>query len=100
MRGLKKTQMAGTVSTSAPAASAKGSNRPMETSPGSPPKPEPAPGPDATFSPKRIEPVTPTEKEFQLLPEKGKDKFFNVTSCSLSSEPKSASQRNGTFSTR
>src|SRR2546423_78569 len=79
--GLKKTQIAGTVLTSVPAPSVNGSKRPMETPPSSRgPKPEAAPSAGAPFSGvNRIDPVTPTENEFQVLPEKGNEKLCSVT---------------------
>ena len=81
MRGLKKTQIAGTVLTSVAAPSVNGSKRPMETPPSSRgPKPEAAPSAGAPFSGvNRIDPVTPTENEFQVLPEKGNEKLCSVT---------------------
>src|SRR5580692_11355595 len=76
IRGLKNTQIAGTVFTRFAAPSLSGSNRPIETPPSSPRGGAPNSPGALLFSPKRIEPVTPTEIEFQLLPEKGNAKFF------------------------
>src|ERR1700733_7665243 len=100
IRGLKKTQIAGTVFTRFAAPSLRGSNRPIETPPSSPRGGAPHAPAALLFSPKRIDPVTPTENDFQFLPENGNAKFFSVTSWPLSGWPKSASQFSGTFSTR
>src|SRR5580692_2403304 len=83
MRGLKKTQIDGTVFTRFAAPSLSGSNRPMETPPSSPRGGAPHSTVALLFSPNRIDPVTPTENEFQLFPEKGNAKFFSVTSRPL-----------------
>src|ERR1039458_5082703 len=71
MRGFMKTQIAGTELTSVRAASCNWSNRPMVTPPPRPPRPPPPP---AGGAPKAIDPVVPTEKESQLLPEKGNER--------------------------
>src|SRR5580698_2616073 len=80
IRGLKKTQIAGTVFSRFAAPSLSGSNRPMETPPASPRGGAPHSPAALLFSPKRIDPVTPNENEFQFVPEKGNAKFFSVTS--------------------
>src|SRR5580658_80644 len=100
IRGLKKTQIAGTVFTRFAAPSLSGSNRPIETPPSSPRGGAPHSPAALLFSPKRIDPVTPTENDCQFLPEKGNAKFFSVTSCPLNRWPNSASQVSGTVSTR
>src|SRR5437879_7871148 len=82
MRGLKKTHIAGRVLTRLAAPLVNGSKRPMETPPSSPRglKPGPAPSAGALLSGvNRIDPVTPTENEFHILPEKGNEKLCNVT---------------------
>src|SRR6266480_2934450 len=82
IRGLKKTHIAGRVLTMLAAPSVNGSKRPMETPPSSPrgPKPGPASSPGALPSGvNRIDPVTPTENEFQVLPEKGNEKLCSAT---------------------
>src|SRR5258708_18188719 len=50
--------------------------------------------------PKVMDPVMPTENEFQLLPEKGKVKFLRVASLLVIAVPKSASHFVGVVSTR
>ena len=74
MRGLKKTLIAGVVFTSFGAASCSWANRSTESPP--PPRP-PRPSVGGDWS-NVIEPVTPTEKEFQLLPENGNAKPASV----------------------
>src|SRR5262245_6964756 len=56
-----------------------------------PPRPPPRPPAPPTDSPKVIDPVRPTEKEFHVLPEKGKEKAVNVAWLSVISFPKSES---------
>src|SRR5580658_3747283 len=76
MRGLKKTQIAGTVLARFAAPSDKGSKRPMETPPWSKRGPRPGPGLlPLGASPNRIDPVRPTENELQVVPEKGNAKL-------------------------
>src|SRR5215472_3014939 len=102
MRGLKNTQIAGTVLTRLAAASPKASNRPIDTPPGSRGAgPGPSREPDGWYgSPKRIDPVTPTVNASQCFPEKGKEKLCSATSGSVIFRPRSASHSSGKFSTR
>src|ERR1700689_3366085 len=100
IRGLKKTQIAGTVFPRFAAPSLSGSNRPIETPPSSPRGGAPHSPAALLSSPKRIDPETPPENDFQFSPEKGNAKFFSVTSWPRNGWPKSASQFSGTFSTR
>src|SRR6184192_986031 len=102
MRGLKNTQIAGTVLTRFPAASLNASKRPIETPPGSRgagPGPMPELG-GFSGSPKRIDPVTPTVNASQFFPEKGNEKLCSATCGSVIFCPKSASHSSGKFSTR
>src|ERR1035441_7332521 len=86
MRGLKNTLIAGMVLIKVRAASCSSANRSTEIPPPRPPPPAaappppepPRPRPPPIGSPKVIEPVTPTENSFQLLPENGNAKFFSV----------------------
>ena len=92
------TQRAGTVFTSAPAASCNWSKRPTETPPPRPPRPPPPAPPGG--APKLMEPVAPADSAFQLLPENGNAKLWRVTWASVISAPKSESHCTGAFSMR
>src|SRR5260370_31783586 len=79
MRGLKKTQIAGTVFTNVAAPSVNGSKRPMETPPSSPRGPKPGAAPSAGglfFWGDRNEPLKPPEKKIQCFSEKEKKKRY------------------------
>src|SRR5262245_42583700 len=63
-------------------------------------RPPPRPPPPPAGAPKVIDPVRPTEKEFHVLPEKGKEKAVNVAWLSVISFPKSESHSSATHSAR
>src|SRR5438874_238255 len=96
MRGLKNTQIAGTVLTRFPAASLNASKRPIETPPGSRgagPGPMPELG-GFSGSPKRIDPVTPTVNASQFFPEKGNEK---LCSSALAHSPRKQKNTSPTY---
>src|SRR5258706_13650242 len=82
--GLKKTLIAGVVLIRLRPACASSAKRSTEIPPPRPPLP-------ATGSPKAIDPVTPTENEFHVLPENGNPRLFSAALLPLISDPNSGS---------